>query len=47
MSTDYRFLNDETTFKLVWNVDGQAWLKEPLPLEGSTSNTVSPFVILK
>jgi hypothetical protein len=27
-------------------VDGQAWLREPIPLEGSTANTISPFVVL-
>ena len=41
------FLNDITTIKLINNVDGKPWLSAPLPLEGSTSNTVSPFVVLK
>ncbi|OPY72234.1 MAG: Phage capsid family protein [Syntrophorhabdus sp. PtaU1.Bin050] len=40
------FLSNKVVFKLVWNVDGRPWLTEPLPLEGSTINTVSPFVIL-
>ncbi|OPY75185.1 MAG: Phage capsid family protein [Syntrophorhabdus sp. PtaU1.Bin153] len=40
------FLSNKTVFKIVWNVDGRPWLTEPLPLEGSTSNTVSPFVVL-
>lgn len=40
------FTNNKTVLKVFWNVDGQPWLDEPLPLEGSTANTVSPFVIL-
>ncbi|OPY71295.1 MAG: Phage capsid family protein [Syntrophorhabdus sp. PtaU1.Bin050] len=40
------FTSNKVVFKLVWNVDGRPWLTEPLPLEGSTSNTVSPFVVL-
>jgi HK97 family phage major capsid protein len=40
------FTSNKVVFKIVWNVDGHPWLTEPLGLEGSTSNTVSPFVIL-
>lgn len=40
------FLSNKTVFKIVWNVDGRSWLTEPIGLEGSTSNTVSPFIIL-
>lgn len=40
------FLSNKTVFKIVWNVDGKPWLTEPIALEGSTSDTVSPFVIL-
>jgi HK97 family phage major capsid protein len=47
VSTEFLFQNDETAFRIVWFVDGQSWLNEPIPLEGSTANTVSPFVILK
>ena len=40
------FKNNKTVIKAFWNVDGQAWMKEPLTLEdGSTQ--VSPFVFLK
>jgi HK97 family phage major capsid protein len=46
ISTDFLFQNDETCFRIVWMVDGQAWLREPIPLEGSTANTISPFVVL-
>ncbi len=40
------FLSNKVVFKVVWNVDGHPWLTEPLGLEGSTTNTVSPFVVL-
>lgn len=40
------FLNNKVVFKIVWNVDGRPWLTEPYALEGSTSNTISPFVVL-
>lgn len=46
VSEHVRFANDETAFRIVWNVDGQPWLSAPIPLEGSASNTVSPFVVL-
>lgn len=41
------FLSNKVVFKVVWNVDGHPWLTEPLQLEGSTANTVSPFVVLE
>ncbi len=40
------FTSNKVVFRIVWNVDGHPWLTEPLGLEGSTTNTVSPFVIL-
>jgi len=40
------FTSNRTVIKAFWNVDGKPWLTAPLPLEGSTSNTVSPFVVL-
>ena len=40
------FLSNKTVFKIVWNVDAHPWLSEPIQLEGSTSDTVSPFVVL-
>jgi HK97 family phage major capsid protein len=40
------FLSNKTVFKLVWNVDGKPWLTEPIVLEGSSTSTVSPFVVL-
>lgn len=40
------FTSNKVVFKIVWNVDAHPWLTEPLGLEGSTANTVSPFVVL-
>ena len=41
------FTSEKLAMKIVWYVDGKSWLSAAIPLEGSTSNTVSPFVILK
>jgi HK97 family phage major capsid protein len=46
ISTELLFLSNRTVFRIVWNVDGRPWLTEPIGLEGSTTNTVSPFVKL-
>jgi HK97 family phage major capsid protein len=40
------FTTNTTRIKIFWNVDGKPWLSAPLPLEGATTNTVSPFVVL-
>lgn len=40
------FTSNRTVIKIFWNVDGKPWMDEPLPLEGSTANTVSPFIVL-
>ncbi len=40
------FETNKTVIKIFWNVDGDSWLDEPIPLEGSTANTISPFVLL-
>jgi len=40
------FTSNRTVIKVFWNVDGQPWLSEPIPLEGSVANTVSPFIVL-
>jgi HK97 family phage major capsid protein len=47
MSEHVYFTTNKTVMKIFWNVDGQPWLDAPIPLEGSTSNTVSPFIVLK
>jgi len=41
------FTSNKVVFKIVWNVDAHPWLTEAIGLEGSTSNTVSPFVVLE
>jgi HK97 family phage major capsid protein len=40
------FRNNKTVIKAFWNVDGKPWLLNPIPLEGSVANTVSPVVTL-
>jgi HK97 family phage major capsid protein len=40
------FTSNRTVIKIFWNVDGKPWMDEPLPLEGSAANTVSPFIVL-
>jgi HK97 family phage major capsid protein len=40
------FTSNQTLIKIITHIDGKPWLSEALPLEGSTSNTVSPFVVL-
>lgn len=46
ISKELLFLSDRVVFRVTWRVDGKPWLTEALGLEGSTGNTVSPFVIL-
>lgn len=46
LSEHVYFTTNKTVFKIFTNVDGQPWLSAPLPLEGSTANTVSPFIVL-
>lgn len=41
------FTSDQTVIRITWNVDGKPWLTEPLQLEGSAANTISPFVVLR
>jgi len=45
-SEHFYFTSNKTVIKIFWNVDGQPWLTAPIALEGSTANTVSPFVVL-
>lgn len=40
------FLSNRTVFRIVWNVDARPWLTEAIGLEGATTSTVSPFVML-
>ena len=46
ISTELLFLSNRTVFRIIWNVDARPWLTEALGLEGSTTNTISPFVKL-
>jgi len=46
LSEHIYFLSNRTVFKIRWNVDAKPWLTEAIGLEGSTSDTVSPFVNL-
>lgn len=46
VSEHVRFQNGEVAFRLDWRTDGESWLSEPIALEGSTANTISPFVVL-
>ena len=47
LSEHVYFTTNKTVFKIFTNVDAQPWLSAPIPIEGSTSNTVSPFIVLK
>lgn len=46
ISEHVKFTTNQTVFKIVANIDGQPWVKDPLKLEDG-STTVSPYVILK
>jgi HK97 family phage major capsid protein len=46
ISEHIKFLNNKTVFKIVANLDGQPWVKDPLKLEDGAT-TVSPYVTLK
>jgi HK97 family phage major capsid protein len=46
ISEHVKFTTNQTVFKIVANIDGQPWVKDPLKLEDGVT-TVSPYVILK
>ncbi len=46
ISEHFKFNTSQTVFKIVANVDGQPWVKDPLKLEDGAT-TVSPYIILK
>ncbi len=46
ISEHVKFTSNKTVFKIVANVDGQPWVKDPLLLEDGET-TVSPYIILK
>lgn len=41
------FDEDKSAFRLIWNTDGHGLLSKPMTMTGSSSDTISPFVILK
>lgn len=45
ISEHVNFKSNQTVFKIVANIDGQPWVKDPLAMEDGT--TVSPYVILQ
>lgn len=45
-SIHVKFINDETTFRFVYRVDGQPWWDAALTPYKGTGNTQSPFVVL-
>lgn len=47
LSEHFLFTSNRTIFKALFSIDGKPWLNKPIPLEGSSSNTISPFVVLK
>lgn len=46
ISEHVKFSTNQTVFRIVANIDGQLWVKDPLKLEDGAT-TVSPVVILK
>lgn len=45
ISKDYKFNTNQTAFRIVANIDGELWVKNPLTLQDG-STTVSPVVVL-
>lgn len=41
------YTSNKTVFRALFSIDGKPWLTAPIPLEGSTSNTISPFIVLE
>jgi HK97 family phage major capsid protein len=46
ISEHVKFSTNQTVFKIVANIDGQPWVKDPLKLEDGKT-TVSPYIILQ
>jgi HK97 family phage major capsid protein len=46
LSTELLFTSDKSIFRIIAMLDGRPWLTEPITLEGSSTSTVSPFVVL-
>lgn len=45
-SEHFLYTSNRTIFRALFSIDGKPWLDAPIPLEGSTTNTVSPIVVL-
>lgn len=45
-STDYKFQNDITAFRVIERADGRAWLRSALTPANGSSSTLSPIVAL-
>jgi len=46
ISEHVKFTTNQTVFKIVANIDGQPWVKDPLKLDDAVT-TVSPYIILQ
>jgi len=40
------FTSNKTIVKIFWNVDGDSWLRAPIPIENDAANNLSPFIVL-
>lgn len=45
-SPHVHFTSNRTCIKIFWNVDGDSWLQNKYPLEGDSTNFLSPFILL-
>ena len=45
-STEFKFGNDKTAFRVIERVDGTPWIKSAITPKSGSSNTLSPFVKL-
>jgi HK97 family phage major capsid protein len=45
-STDYKFGNDQTAFRVIQRVDGRPWIQSAITPKNGSANTLSPFVQL-
>jgi HK97 family phage major capsid protein len=46
-SVDYRFGNDQTTYRIIQRVDGRPWISSAVTPKNGSSSTLSPFVELE
>lgn len=45
-SSDYKFGNDVTAYRVIERVDGRPWLNTPITPKNGSTNTLSPYVTL-